>query len=271
MLLKKSFEQGEKNGVIFGNGIIKFQAINLNVYSYIVDGVCIDTGARSLRNLFRPFYEQQNIEQIVLTHYHEDHSGNAAYFQKKGIPILMNQIMLESCTKRADYPLYRKLFWGAREPFHGQPLESTFESRNATWDVIETPGHAIDHVALLNRETGHLFTGDLYVSSRTKVVLKEESIPTIIASLEKVLTYDFNEVFCSHAGLLKDGRQRLTVKRDYLLELEDKVIAFNKLGFSAAEIQKQLFPKKYPITRMSSGEWNSMNIVTSILEEKKKI
>ena len=60
---------------------------------------------------------------------------------------------------------------------------------HATWDVIETPGHAIDHLAFLNRETGQLFTGDLYCQEMTKVILREESIPTIIESLKRVLTF----------------------------------------------------------------------------------
>lgn len=271
MLLKKSFEQGEQNGVTYINGKVQFQAVKLNVFSYIVDGVCIDTGARSLSKLFVPFYDEQMFDQVVLTHYHEDHSGNAAYLQKKGIPIYMNETMLESCTKKADYPLYRKLFWGARKPFLAQPLQSTFESRQATWDAIETPGHAMDHVSLLNRETGQLFTGDLYVSSRTKVVLKEESIPMIIASLNKVLSYDFEDVFCSHAGLLKNGRQALLAKRNYLVELEEKVVGFAKQGYIPSEIQEMLFPKKYPITRISGGEWNSAHIITSILKDSEKI
>lgn len=271
MFFKKSFEQGEQNGVKYINGKVQFQAVKLNVYSYIVDGVCIDTGARSLSKLFMPFYDEQMFDQVVLTHYHEDHSGNAAYLQKKGVPIYMNQTMLESCAKKANYPLYRKIFWGARKPFNAQPLESSFKSKSATWDVIETPGHALDHVSFLNRETGQLFTGDLYVSSRTKVVLKEESIPMIITSLNKVLTYEFEEVFCSHAGLLKNGRHALLAKRNYLVELEEKVVDFAKQGYIPEEIQEMLFPKKYPITRMSGGEWNSMHIVTSILKETKKL
>lgn len=271
MFFKKSFEQGQQNGVTYINGIVQFQAIKLNVYSYIVDGVCIDTGAHSLNKLFRPFYDAQKFDQVVLTHHHEDHSGNAAYLQNRGIPIYMAEKLLESCSKKPTYPLYRKVFWGARKPFHAQPLQATFESQHATWDVIETPGHAMDHVSFLNRETGQLYTGDLYVSSRTKVVLQEESIPVIIASLEKVLTYDFEDVFCCHAGMLKNGREALRSKRDYLIELENKVIDFSKQGYLPAQIHEKLFPKKYPITKVSGGEWNSMHIVTSILKESKKI
>lgn len=59
----------------------------------------------------------------------------------------MNDIMIGYCEKKADYPMYRKIFWGKRSPFHAKAIGKTFSTRNATWDVIDTPGHAIDHLA----------------------------------------------------------------------------------------------------------------------------
>ncbi len=79
-----------------------------------------------------------------------------------------------------------------------------FNLEHATWEVIDTPGHAFDHQSFLNRDTGQLFTGDLFVQVHTKLLLSNESIPTIIESLEKVLTYDFDEVFCQHAGFVRE-------------------------------------------------------------------
>ncbi|WP_332648946.1 MBL fold metallo-hydrolase [Lysinibacillus sp. 54212] len=266
MLFKKNFEKGQISGVHFGNGKNVFRNIRLNVYSFVADGVLIDTGSASLRNYFIPYFDEHRIEQVVLTHYHEDHTGGAAYLAEKGIPIYMNDIMRSYCMKEADYPFYRKIFWGKREPFEAQPIGQTFQSNSATWDVIETPGHAVDHLAFLNRETGQLFTGDLYVMPKTKVILKEESIPTIISSLEKVLTYDFDEMFCCHAGYVKDGRKALVNKHDFLLTLQDQVITLNKEGYSNKEIANELFTKKYPISRISFGEWDSMHIINSILK-----
>ncbi|MCT6922686.1 MBL fold metallo-hydrolase [Metasolibacillus sp.] len=271
MLLKKQFEQGEINGVVYGNGTVAFQGVKLNVYCYIIDGVCIDTGAHSLRQQFQHFLTAQSFEQVVLTHHHEDHSGNAAFLQQQGVPIYIEESLLKECAKKAAYPLYRRLFWGARKPFQAQPLANTFTSKTATWEVIQTPGHAIDHVALLNKNTGQLFTGDLYVMTKTRLILREESIPAIIRSLQQVLASDFDEVFCSHAGLLKNGRKALQAKEDYLLTVQDKAFSLYEQGFTVSEIDRQLFSKKYPITRFSRGEWDSQHIVTSILKEANKI
>ncbi|EKN71279.1 beta-lactamase [Neobacillus bataviensis LMG 21833] len=271
MLVKKNFKQQMINGVQMGNGTVALQGVKLNVHCFFVDGVLIDTGAKSLEKEFTPFFNQQDIDQVVITHFHEDHTGCAAYLQKKQqLPVYMNDIKLEYCKKRPDYPMYRKLFWGKRAPFHAKAIGKTFSSRNATWDVIETPGHAIDHLAFLNRETGQLFTGDLYCQEKTKVALREENIPTIIHSLKKVLTYDFDDVFCCHAGYLEDGRAALQRKLDYLLDIQEKIIKHYEDGLSPSQIKNTLFPKKYPIIFFSSGEWDSVHIVNSIIQEHMK-
>jgi endoribonuclease LACTB2 len=269
MLLKRSFNQQTISYVTFGNGTVAVQGVKLNVHCFVIDGVLIDTGAQSLAKEFRSFFNKQEIEQVVITHFHEDHTGCAAYLQNHlKLPIYMSEIKLDYCKSKPDYPLYRKYFWGKRAPFHAKPIGKTFSSRHATWDVIETPGHAIDHLSFLNRETGQLFTGDLYCQERTKVVLREESIPTLINSLKTVLASDFEEVFCCHAGYLKDGRSSLQRKLKYLVDLEGEILKLHGNGLSSSEIKAMLFPKKYPIIFFSSGEWDSLHIINSVIQEQ---
>ncbi|RAZ67324.1 MBL fold metallo-hydrolase [Planococcus maitriensis] len=269
-MLKKRAEAGEKNKVSYLNGTIQFRGISLNVYSYLADGVLIDTGARSLRKYFEPFIDRADFDQVVLTHYHEDHSGNAAHIERtRNTPIYLSGKTIDACAQAADYPLYRKLFWGKRKPFHANALPDSFTSRNATWDVIATPGHAHDHQAFFNRDTGQMFTGDLFVNERTKVVLAEENIPQLITSLERVLRYDFGDVFCSHAGFVEGGRQALERKRDYLLGIQQDAFALRQQGYGAKEIRDRLLPKTYPITTLSRGEWDSLHLITSLLEDSR--
>lgn len=108
----------------------------------------------------------------------------------------------------------------------------------------------------------------MYCQEKTKVVLREESIPTLINSLKTVLTYDFEEVFCCHAGYLKDGRLALQRKLEYLLNLQGNILKLHEAGDSPSEIKAKLFPKKYPITFFSSGEWDSLHIINSVIHEQ---
>lgn len=268
MFTKTKTELGEESAVRFINGLVSFGPVNLNVYCFEVDGVLIDSGSQTLLSNFKPFFADADIDQLVLTHNHEDHTGGAAFIQQTyGIPISIHPMSVDTCTHKANYPFYRKLFWGKRAPFQAQPLGDTFESRTATWDVIHTPGHAEDHLAFLNKETGQLFSGDLYVHPKTKVVLRNESTPTMIASLTNMLTYDFAEIFCCHAGYVKDGRQALMNKLEYLSEFQEKVLDFHRQGLTEKQIQQKMFRKKYPITYLSFGEWDSMHMIRSIIAD----
>ncbi|MCG7345956.1 MBL fold metallo-hydrolase [Sporosarcina sp. ACRSL] len=268
MFLKTKSTQDEVSNVRFVNGVVQLNSVKLNVYCFETDGVLIDTGSQSVAEEFKPFFAQADIDQVVITHAHEDHTGGAQFLQTEyGLPIFMNEMAIEECAQKAYYPLYRKYFWGARRPFEARPIGETFKSRNADWTVIPTPGHAKDHLAFLNNETGQLFSGDLYVHPKTKVILRDESIPTIISSIEKTLSYDFGELFCCHAGYVKDGRVALQKKLLYLQELRGNTLALHKKGYGVREIHSQLFPKKYPITYFSFGEWNSIHINRSIVNE----
>lgn len=271
MFIRIEKNVGAVGEVQFIEGIVALGKIKLNVYSFALDGILIDTGSPRLLRAFQPFFEKSNAEKVMLTHSHEDHVGGAAYLQKEyNLPVFMNESGIQQCGRNADYPFYRKFFWGKREPFHAEPIGETFLSRTATWDVIETPGHAEDHLSFLNRETGQLFSGDLFVTPVTKLILANESVPTIIDSIKHVLKLDFEEIFCCHAGYVNNGRKMLGRKLQYLEELEAKILEMNAQGYHEKEIQKELFKKKYPITYLSRGEWDSIHIIRSVLRDSNK-
>ncbi|ALX48594.1 MBL fold metallo-hydrolase [Lentibacillus amyloliquefaciens] len=269
MFLEKTAVMGEWGNVQFVNGWVSLRNVKMNVYCFAVDGVLIDTGSRSLLKAFKPFFAQADVDKVMITHFHEDHTGGAGYLQKKyDWPVYMNDMTIAECAQKANYPLYRQLFWGRRQPFKANPIGEAFTSRKANWDVIQTPGHAKDHLSFLNRETGQLFSGDLYVQPKTKLILREESVPTIINSIERTLTYDFGELFCCHAGYVEDGRDALTNKLHYLKELQFEIRSLQMQGYHEQEIWAMTFKKKYPITLISSGEWDSLHIVRSILHDE---
>ncbi|MFK9094626.1 MBL fold metallo-hydrolase [Bacillus salipaludis] len=236
------------------------------VYSFLVDGMVIDTGPQCLEADLIPFYENQNFELVALTHSHEDHSGLAPWIQENSIvPIYVHPKGLSVCAKACPYPKYRQITWGERSEFNALPLGDMIQSRSQEWKVIYTPGHADDHVAILDEEKGRLFSGDLFVSTKTKVIMDSESIPIIIDSIRRLLTYDFQSLYCCHAGYIQNGKSMLKQKLDYLENLSGEVGNLYKEGRSIEEIVHMLFPKKYPIIAFSEGQWDSRHIVTSIV------
>ena len=266
MFFHKEIEQGNFGNVSFANGSVRFQSVKLNVYCYIIDGIAIDAGSQSLKNEFQSFFINKEIDALYCTHIHEDHTGCAAWLQQKNIPVYIHEKSIVEASKKGKYPMYRQFFWGKRRAFKANPIPETFTSRTYNWQSIFTPGHSSDHMVFLNTSTGQLFSGDLFVQIRTKVIMDSESIPQIINSIEEVLKYDFDEVFCNHAGYIKDGKQKFKEKLGYLYQITDRVQQLHKQGKTITEIHQQVFPRKYPITMFSSGQWDSKHIVTSILE-----
>lgn len=184
------------------------------------------------------------------------------------MPIYIHEKSVAIVGGLESLPSYRQFVWGDRGEFHAKPYEQTMLSINYTWDIIHTPGHASDHVALYCRELKIIFTGDLFVQAHTKAIMKGENIIETLHSLKTLLNYDFEELYCCHAGYLKNGRQKIQDKIAYLEEKQQQIEALYKEGHAVEEIKMKLFPKRYAIEQFSKGEWGSQYIIKSILEDQ---
>ncbi|AQU79333.1 MULTISPECIES: MBL fold metallo-hydrolase [Planococcus] len=256
----------EKEQVLCVEGFL--EATRSKVFVYLVDGMLIDTGAEKLQPELIDFFTNQSFDQVVLTHHHEDHTGNAAWLQQhQHKPIFIHSMGIAITKKDGEYPDYRKITWGNRFAFDALPLNDQICSRSLSWQVIHTPGHADDHISLFHAPSGRLFTGDLFISPKTRVMMTSESLPLIAASLRKLLALPFQTVFCSHAGVLENGRSLLEQKLLYLETLQQTIIELYEKGLQLSDINEQLFSKSYPITQFSSGEWDTVHIVTSVIND----
>lgn len=238
----------------------------MNVSVFFIDGMLIDTGPKRQEKLLTALYENWDIDQVVLTHHHEDHTGLAHWLKhEKKVPIYIHPLGVEICKKKAKLPLYRQLFWGKREAFLAEPIEKMFRSENYVWEVIHTPGHAEDHIALYNKEKGWMFGGDLYVHPQPKSSFKFESIPEMIQSLRKVLKYDFETFICSHKGVVFEGKKALRAKLDYLISLQQEILFLYNKGMNPRQIRKELFPKRHMMHYLSFFENSPMHLIHSVV------
>ncbi|MFI8492949.1 MBL fold metallo-hydrolase [Peribacillus butanolivorans] len=257
------------NDVVCVQGTPEGIKSGMSVYVFLTDGLLIDTGAQILLEELIPFYESADFDLVALTHYHEDHTGGAAWIQEhRKVPMYIHPMSIDVCAKDAEYPDYRKTFWGRRDGFKAEPLGRIVHSRTQTWEPIFTPGHAKDHMVYLNHSNGMLFSGDLFVTPKTKLVLREESVPVIIDSINRLLQYDFGEVFCCHASHVPNGKEMFQRKLDYLENLRGEILRLHNQGLAVHEIQQIVLPNQYPLIEISGHEWDSEHIITSILKEK---
>jgi endoribonuclease LACTB2 len=263
----------EKEGITCIEGHVERNGRNAGkVFAFLTDRMLIDTGAKLLESELITFYENNPFDLVTLTHCHEDHTGTASWIQEhKKVPIYIHEKGIHSCAHPCPYPKYRQIAWGIRREFKAMPIGDTVHSKTQEWKVIYTPGHADDHISLLHEESGRLFTGDLFLAPKTKLILEFESIPVIMNSIRLLLSYDFGPIFCSHAGYIKNGKEMMTQKLDNLENLCGEVLNLYHKGHSISEIKKNLFPYKYPIEDISEGEFDSLHIINSIISDKNLI
>ena len=213
----------------------------LTVYSYYVDGLLIDTGFRKLYNPFIKALKEQTIEQIVVTHYHEDHSGNAEALRAHyGVPLYMGEQTAQYLSQKLPMKLYRHWNFGQIIPIATYtPLVAPLQTTHYTFEPIHTPGHSDDHYALLERNEGWLFSGDLYLGN-IKFTREEENLPEMLASMQRLMRLDFDTLFCAHNPRLKNGKKYFAEKIAYLEDFIGQVQDLSRQGFDVPDIRQIL-------------------------------
>ena len=174
-------------------------------HAYFIDGLLIDTGHRHMRKAALDAIKSLPVQQILITHHHEDHSGNLnpleQHFQ---CPAYSSAECAEIMKQPPRLSLAQHLSWGNRKPnFTLQTVDKIQKTPNYTFEIIPIPGHAIDMIGLYEREQGWLFSSDLYVHHRIRYFMEPESMIEQIRSIERVLQLDFAILFCSHNPQLK--------------------------------------------------------------------
>ena len=243
MALIKRIHHDEIEGVRFGKYNL---ADNSTAVIYRIGDTLIDTGPPNQWAEVNHYLSDKPISQVVLTHHHEDHSGNAARISKTfSIPVYVHNSGITPIQHGFSLKPYQKLFWGRPKTFRPAPIPEEIKTNTGhTLMPIHTPGHAPDHVCFLEPEKKWLFTGDLFLATRPKLFRADEALTGEINSLKKVLTHQFQTVFCAHKGVVKDGYDAIRQKLDYFLKLVHRVKGLYAEGNTVSEITKQVFGKK---------------------------
>ncbi|MFI5239726.1 MAG: MBL fold metallo-hydrolase, partial [Gemmatimonadales bacterium] len=121
-------------------------------------------------------FDPDQIRDIIVTHIHLDHAGGAGALLRRlpharlhvhpvGAPHLIDPAKLMASATRIYGDLMGPL-WGEMLPVPKDRLdilgdEDTLVTGGRTLRAYDTPGHANHHVALYERDTGIVFTGDV--------------------------------------------------------------------------------------------------------------
>lgn len=253
----------------------KFEALPLlktRMYSiiYYVDGLLIDTGHPKAHKNVVLATKELKINQVFLTHFHEDHSGNLNHFQTTFHPkIYASDLCCKMMKSPPKLSFAQKILWGNRKPFLNlSPKKDVIKTDNYQFTIIPIPGHSDDMVALYEPNKKWLFSADLYINSYIGYMLKNESIAQQIQSIKTILKLDFNVLFCGHNPQLTHGKEKLKEKMNFLESFFEDVKQLYQKGYTSKEIFKQLQLKEMIlVTFLSGGSLSKMNMVKSVIRD----
>lgn len=241
---------------------------------YWTDGVLIDTGPLSLRSELTPFLDALEVDVVVNTHHHEDHIGNNPVLEERGVPILAHPIGVPLINDTSLYIpkmlYYQRFLFDLPPSSRCQPVDDHIDGRKYQFRVIHTPGHSADHIVLLEEENGWLFSGDLFRSVKVTHFMRDEDFEATMNSLERLMKYDFDTIFCAGGGIYEQGKEKLKEKIEWWKTLQEEASRMAAEGVDYEIIRDQLLGKENSMAQFTEGDYTKLNMIEAVVKSKRK-
>jgi glyoxylase-like metal-dependent hydrolase (beta-lactamase superfamily II) len=186
--------------------------IGYSVSAYLVRGVLVDAGFPDVAREFADYVDAVRPRGVLLTHFHEDHAGNAELVAQRGIPIAAAPATIDALRTAEQIGLYRRLIWGDVIPLRSPVV--AFDGGGLT--LVHTPGHSADHHVVWDPDSETLFAGDLFLGVKVRVAHPAEDPRLIVRSVRAAAALGPRRMFDAHRGLVRDPIGALNAKADWL-------------------------------------------------------
>jgi glyoxylase-like metal-dependent hydrolase (beta-lactamase superfamily II) len=231
---------------LVGGGDYSFNLSHrLDCHVYVIkdgdDLVMVDAGfdgpEEIVQNMEDDGLDPSKVSRIFVTHYHADHTGALARMKRltgakvyaggEAAPAIRtadaDQIGLKWAQQFKFYP--PEFVWEATEVEYEFKDGEKFAIGRQELETILTPGHCKGHYCLLLRggSRSYLFTSDLVFWGGTIILqnVADSSVQEYAASMNKVLTYEFDALLPGHSCIsLRNGRRHV----------QRAANAFNQIG-----------------------------------------
>lgn len=248
---------------------------------YRLGDILVDTGGTRVTEALLDELAIDPPKRIVLTHQHEDHSGNvAAIVARFGeMSVHAPRALVAFLTTFERVPPYRAYFWGDPLPLPAHLLVpydagDAFEAAGHRMVARHTPGHTPPHHAfvLQDGQAVYVLSGDLY-SSRPLEAFLESSMEDTVRTYRDVASFgDALRMLPTHGWVRPNAAQVLSDAADWI---ETEAAAIEALATELgtrdpiAVAERRYGPDK--TRKMSSGEMGTSIFVRAVLDPVKTL
>ena len=237
--------------------------VGYEVSAYVVRGVLVDTGFAHARRELLGAVRALAPRGVIVTHWHEDHAGNAPALASEGLPMHMHADCESTLRARPAIRAYRRLVWGATPaldvplaPFDPAPLET-----------LHLPGHSPEHLVVWDAERRVLASGDLFLGVKVRVAHETESPRALLLSLRRAAALEPRLLLDAHRGPVDDAASKLFAKAAWLEDTMGEIARLAERGHSERAITRAVLGREDATAFASAGEYSKRSFVRAVLRD----
>jgi len=236
------------------------RAAGMDVSAYVFRGIMIDTGFHRARRELLAAVKTLGVRGTIITHWHEDHAGNVQALAQAGVPSLAREDTTGILRAPPHIQLYRRVCWG---------IPPALSSRFAELDVsgltcVHTPGHSTDHQVVWDAESRTLFSGDLWLGVRARILHATEEPYHIVESLRVARALGPERMFDAHRGFIENAVAAIDAKIDWLSETMATIEQMVRTGGNDDEILRRVLGGEELAGYVSGGDYSRRNLVRAV-------
>jgi glyoxylase-like metal-dependent hydrolase (beta-lactamase superfamily II) len=233
------------------------------VSAYLLHGVLVDTGFPRGGGALVAALDTLRPRGAIVTHWHEDHAGNAPMLARRGLPLRMHPACEATLRARPAVKLYRHVVWG----WTPRLAVELRELDPAPLEIIPLPGHTPDHVCVWDAERRILASGDLFLGVKVRVAHRHEAPRRLVESLRRAAALEPRLLLDAHRGPVRDAAVVLRAKIAWMEETIGAILAGHARGDAPREIARQVLGGEGMVGYASRGEYSKLAFVEAVLDE----
>jgi glyoxylase-like metal-dependent hydrolase (beta-lactamase superfamily II) len=130
--------------------------------------------------------------------------------------------------------------------------------------TLHTPGHSTDHQVVWDPETGTLFSGDLWLGVRARILHSTENPYEIVDSLRRVRDLNPARMFDAHRGPVANPVNAIGAKIDWLTATIGEIERRVRSGQSDGAIVRDVLGGEEIGALISHGDYARRNLVKAV-------